>query len=205
MQIPTNEGKLRLKHLNTVPSGGWRYEQPETGEVIRSENYVHLIRDVIVHRQRNNIPVATVEDDIHTYLCNVLGPDWCQYKMKSTTQYATEKKYTIYDVQDFVSAVTQTIKSGGVVSQQEAERRARICAQCPLNKTIAGCYGCKGIANAVMSLIGARAHGQEGKLRQCGGCGCFLDAKVWVPLDAQPRHPDHSYPQHCWMHDQPAE
>jgi hypothetical protein len=187
--------KAILKSKNTTPPGGWRYEQPETGAVLHGSSWSSLIKEVEKHRVQNGIKTAGLEGDIETFLCSILPPSMCQFTQPKKT---SKKTVGIRDVADFVNAVKDTLYNGGVVEEEKARKRAEICARCPLNVSIPGCYGCKGIANTVMSLLGSKTHGQEGVIKQCGACGCYLDAKVWVPYKKQPATIN-EYPPHCWM------
>lgn len=188
---------LKIKDFSYTPPNGWIFTQKETGFFFQGNTYEDLRKQVVQHRNKYNISNKFIDKQIQTQICENIDPSLCEYTNAIKIGY--RKNFNISDVKSFLAAVTNTLKEGGVVSQEEANRRAKICARCPLNKSIGGCYGCGGIANSVFSLIGKRKHGLEGRLKQCKACGCYLDAKVWVPLNAQPKNEQHEYPSHCWM------
>lgn len=88
--------------------------------------------------------------------------------------------------------------------QEEAERRAAICAGCPLNKAETWCAGCfmKALMGRVASMLGGWATSSDAKLKSCGVCGCKLSLKVWVPKGVM-KYPDlkDRWPEWCWARD----
>lgn len=50
--------ELELIRRDEVPSGGFRYKQPETGYTITSPTWIDLLRDIKRHRKANNIPIG---------------------------------------------------------------------------------------------------------------------------------------------------
>jgi hypothetical protein len=88
-----------------------------------------------------------------------------------------------------------------LVDQEEAERRAKICAACPHQISTSGCWGCKGIAGMLPAIAGARKTSYDGQLKACGVCGCFNAVSVHLPLDVQ-QDSHLSFPDHCWKKSQ---
>lgn len=89
------------------------------------------------------------------------------------------------------------------VERQLAQARADVCAACPHNRP--GGKIESGIAQAILEQEGLRAQigeplGNEGKLKSCDRCGCYLKLKVWVPMrHLRPRSRLRDFPEHCWM------
>jgi hypothetical protein len=71
-----------------------------------------------------------------------------------------------------------------LVSREEAERRAGICARCYMNQGFSRpCATCGGLEDLVRALVGAQGTSQDDKLHACGICHCLNKAQVWLPLD----------------------
>lgn len=130
---------------------------------------------------------------------------------------ALKEKYPVYIIEEkekeapvTVSVSTilsflQFVKSKGwdrtVVSTQVAESRARICAGCPLSTIMVGCTKCKAAVRAVagspkIEFDYGEKHGK--KVQACGACGCFLDVKVWMPLEFI-EVSEAGYWENCWV------
>lgn len=70
-------------------------------------------------------------------------------------------------------------------SQEEAERRASICAGCRYQTEISGvCSVCSGLPALMLKLISGKSTSQDEKLKHCQFCGCLNKAAVHYPLEA---------------------
>ena len=190
--------KPQIDDTMTSPPGDWRYEQPETGVVLRAGNFRDLCRNIRVHRESNGLPAGTPAEDVHAYFCEKY-PEICKIQ-----QEVIEKTgLGVRDVQAFLATVTEIVTKRGAdafVDQAEMDRRAAICVSCPHNKTL-GCVGCAGIAGLVFKAIGGKVSKYDGALRQCGVCGCSLQAKTALKIDLirQTQAAAYVFPEHCWL------
>lgn len=190
---------LKILTTGETPPGGWRHVEshsgipiPEKGILIRDKE--QFLRMIIAHRKATggDLEIGWAErldDELcqehPNYPCVEEGPP-------------SERRLTLSDLKNFLHAASTFIDSGAsFVPQEEAESRAAICARCPLNVPVTGCFGCAGIANAAMDFIAQRKTEQDDKLQSCQICGCFMRVKVWMPKqsDGQP------YPEWCWQKD----
>jgi hypothetical protein len=103
-----------------------------------------------------------------------------------------KRKLSLTSVMSFLGmmkAWAQSTLSGkdAFVSQEEAERRSSICANCPMNVTLQfSCGACMGAVITLMSsIIGNRKTEQDKDLGACLVCSCSLKAAVHVPVDVQ--------------------
>lgn len=89
---------------------------------------------------------------------------------------------------------------GDFVSPEVAESRASICAACPFNVKIEGCYGCNSIVPLVTKLVGGRRTKHDGKLFGCTVCGCENSSQVHFPLEVlhQGITEEMRFPEACW-------
>ena len=194
-----------VKDASLVPPGGWRYIQPETGFEFRDATLRLVAKQVRAHRAANGLPAGDPFADIQDFVCAQLpaGSDLCTQVLAG--DYALKKHFTMDDVKRFIQAAVEALGGRGLVDQDEADRRASICATCPLNTTVGGCWRCKGLAEWLFRLIGARQTAGSGRLNQCGVCGCAIKAKVWLPLDVAQRVSDgYKFPSWCWLNKKAA-
>lgn len=190
---------------NVTPHGGWRYIQPETGFEFRSFGYRDIIEQVALHRRSNGLPERNPGADIEAFVCAQLpaGSETCSQVLDG--DYALKKSFTMEDVKRFIQAAASALGSRGLVAEEKAEARAAICSTCPLNTSVSGCWTCKGLAEWLFKLIGARSTVHDSRLNQCGVCGCSLKAKIWLPQDvAQKVSEGYKFPSWCWLKENPA-
>lgn len=98
------------------------------------------------------------------------------------------------------------VGSGGlVVSQEDAQARAEICLNCPLNEP--GMAVTSEVASATRAFLEfknqlrLRVNGEK-SLHHCKGCGCVLRLLIWEPQDrvkAQMTSEEIAItPKYCW-------
>jgi len=189
---------------SVMPPGGWRYVQPETDFEFSASTLRELVKRVRAHREANGLAVGDPSADIQDFVCAQLpvGSENCSHVIKG--DYALKTHFTMEDVKRFIQAAVAALGGRGLVDQPEAERRAALCASCPLNTTVKGCWRCRGLAEWLFKLIGARTTGHASRLNQCGVCGCAIKAKIWLPQDvAQKVSEGYTFPSWCWLNDKP--
>ena len=94
------------------------------------------------------------------------------------------------------------------VEPTEANRRALVCASCPLNKFKPAEEHFSGFAHTVIGIRrwlkerGCRTD-LDWKLHVCEACSCPMRVKIWVPLEVLLRrmNPESKAKLHsgCWM------
>jgi len=187
---------MTLNDSLLTPPNGWRYEQPETGLMIVATTLKQLIERVVLHRKNNNLPLGNPVKEVQAYIC-AKEPSAC-----SDQPLRPKQGFTVSDVRAFLHTVTKLLAEGGkLVEPVEAERRAAICAKCPHNQKVSGCFGCQNVGNLVLKAIGSRATSYDAALQQCNICGCSLAAKVHVPLEIiqQTQAREYEFPEWCWL------
>lgn len=105
-----------------------------------------------------------------------------------------------------ISALRQI--GGNVVDQNEINRRAAICTNCPLKGQISGCMGC-GLAakitnfvNTVKGLWGASYNiPNDLKKNHCQACGCSLAMMLPAELQdfTEKERTNKLRPNFCWV------
>lgn len=186
---------------NLYPKGG-RYFVDEDGVKHRAQNWDQLALKLKNYRMRAGKPVGDPMGEILAQVCARL-PDYCigDAPAPPPRPRRESKRGSSGDltkrVLQWLAFVLHLRRQGGVprVSQQEAARRAAICAQCPLNRQVSQvCGQCKATRRAAAEvLIG------NGKFNpQLGGCKELgMDNAVAVHLElGKENRPE--LPGHCW-------
>lgn len=183
-----------------TPNRSWVYKQPETGYVIRAIVWSDLLQKVRLHRLANGIPCNIGwEKEFENEVCELmkLSDRWCQPVNEDGT---VTRQVGFGDVVNFLKVLTAWLPKREWVSQEEADRRAAICAACPHNVEVAGCSACQNIVREITEFLGDRATGYDEKLKGCNVCGCSNRAQVHVPLDVLHKGVSEKmqFPEACW-------
>lgn len=201
MSSPSSNDKLTVVNTVNVPRGGWSLRVEETGVMLNAGTVGRLKMLVRNHLEANSIPLPPYFDEwVEDTACrNLPNPaKWCE--TRKPTPELKRPRWGVAQVLRFLKTVIEWgVKKGfSFVPQEEAERRAAICAGCPLNMSVQGCMGCSGVMRLVRSIRGSRSTSQDAQLNVCDACGCELKVKVLLPLEVI----DNTgvvYPPHCWQ------
>lgn len=192
---------LKLKDKSLTPPGGWRYVQRESGKVITATSFLNLVAEVQQHRMANGYPIQMdMEQEVDEGVCREI-PEACVERKHE----AIPSRLNIRNVLNFTMTLGESILKGNPkVDEEEANRRAKICATCPANINADGCGACNldTINSLITKLTGAMPTRYDDKLESCRYCGCLNKAQVWFPLDILKRHlnPEiaEALPTACW-------
>jgi hypothetical protein len=185
------------------PPGGWRFKHIDTGFVSTGVTFQSLVQKVAQYRQNHNQPVvsegyARLSDEIEADICASLNPAdqaaYCDTKFRALSGIHWK------EVARFLHTLAAWVKAGfDVAPQEEAERRAAICAVCPLNVGMAGCGVCRTALKAGRDALMQTRTSQDAKLEACGVCGCDLKTSVHVPINILRTDREFlAYPDWCW-------
>lgn len=180
---------LRLKYPNETPPGYWRFprhpEIPLTGdpnEFIPGGDIQDLTTKVHNFRVVNRLPLGDPQSEIEDWICRNTGAQ-CVPARAITFKPGVMAKGQM--VARFLSAMAQWMAQGGHVPQEEAEARAELCAGCPWNAHIDDitCFGCFGLTEKVIKILGGRKTRMDESLRFCALCGCSNAVSAFVPME----------------------
>lgn len=178
---------------NNVPTGGWWINWE--GEVVRGGDHIDLVNNC--HKltvSLGKIPPPDLPQLVENFLCSRMAGNVncvpCD-KAKQSLGFGAIVRW--------VRAMYHFAKNNKfeLVGQEEAERRAEICAKCPLQIQTSGCWGCKGIAGLLPHIAGAKTTSFDLQLKACGVCGCYNAVSVHLPLEVQ-EDASLDFPSHCW-------
>ncbi len=179
---------MALKHRGgVIPYGGeYRWRDPITNVEVVGTHWNMLMNRIYDERRANGIPCGIeFEKEVEEALCRDY-PAECEI---NDPRFPRHKARLGFSEIIAGTRLLLKVKLGNVplVQQEEANRRANICATCPFNIEFQRpCAGlCGELYSLVKSIIGAASVAGEERLRSCSLCGCFLGAAVWLPVDVQ--------------------
>jgi hypothetical protein len=179
---------------------GWFAPVHDTKVVFVDLSWKEVMKAVTAHMRGNGVPVpADLSLQLMEEYCRVTGSNACGEE--DTT--ASERQKFMTMASRFLRAM-EDAATNGLVSQEEAERRAAICVQCPYNQAekFSFCGGCsaKTAAAKLARFALGRSTPLDGDLKTCSVCSCRLSLKVWVRREAmdEPSLRDKWAPS-CWM------
>jgi len=193
-----------LQRKSQPPYGGlWNLNRPEVGIVGTGYIFEILVNNCKKWRRANGWPVGLgFEAEVETACCED-KPDHCL----PCDPKLHPRQLTFGDVLTGTSTMLSLMRAGRPLeTQEEAERRATICAKCAFNVPFkTPCSGiCESLKRLVASIVGHAKTSKDDQLKSCFFCGCFLKSAVWVPLKLQvdvlsekQRKSLDSVP-HCW-------
>lgn len=173
------------------------------GTTVTGNSTASLRKAVWQHCVETDQVPPNFEAAFQEYVCAALPEDRREQECScdeanAPDEVRRERVINIADVWRFLKTAGAWISSGRIVSQEEANRRAAICAGCPYNGEVLGCSVCSGIIGKVAEVVGGLKTESDAALRACVLCGCSLRAKAWVPLEAIPED-GIEYPEWCWQ------
>ena len=191
---------LGLADMMTTPPGGWKFKVEETGETISAPDYGRLLLGARTSLERAGLMTPLDYETIfQDQLCRQNPHTKCEVTVAPTNE---TRQIKAGDVLRFLKVMASWAGAkGATVPQEEADRRAEICAGCPYNVTAAGCSACMGIASKVAELTDEKKTRFDAQLENCGVCGCSNKAQVWLPLEVLKKGitPDMDFPEEwCW-------
>jgi len=199
--------KMRLKAKNQIPwGGGYKILDPLTGIRVEAVTWDHLMMKVREERRANGAPLGLeLEDEVEQWAC-IAHPD----EVEIFDERLPKRRSLNLDDVVRGTEVLAAFKLAGspLVSQEEANRRAAICARCPLNVMWSqSCSICSKVENVVMGIVGNVRVENSQQLYACQVCGCSLKAAVHIPNDILNRANNAEMNQafsiaadlwHCW-------
>lgn len=174
------------------PPGNWKIKVPKTGIVFKHYDYRAIRNAYRSHCNANGIFLSpNWEEEFLSEMCKQ-NPDWGNKCRPMAGKNVVRRRLSLTAVLSFLNmmrAWAESTLSGkaAFVSQDEAERRAGICVNCPFNATLQfSCGACMGaVLTLIHGIIGKRKTSYDDRLGACLVCSCSLKAAVHVPVDVQ--------------------
>lgn len=191
-----------LKNRDHTPPGGFRYVHAETGFESVAIDIHTWMENIRAHRKANQLPEIT-EAEAMDQLCKTIPPQWCEHEVAGRKWVNTRLRFS--DIVNGAKAYLSLIASGfQTVSQDEADRRARICSSCYLRIIPQGCGSCVKLGNLIVGDIAGKTTAYDNQLRNraCAACACPLSPLVHFPLAILEQTDNNALqeilPEFCW-------
>jgi hypothetical protein len=181
---------------------GWHYMQPVSynarGQRIEASSYKELYKLVENWRVQNGIEVGDVKRDIDDYICNTY-PHQCgkTYGVAQHKQQGRPGQKFVDKISNWLLEMTK--RNPSVLLQAEAQKRADICAQCPLNQHYENkCGACMSNITRLGTIL--RKNNNLSIAPSLHGCNVLnQDNKTAVWLDIYGDGiANTQLPEHCW-------
>jgi hypothetical protein len=182
-----------------IPPGGFHFMEGE--HRIESHSYQALADAVLQYRINNKLPVGNPLREVFDYVCNN-HPHFCT---SPTLPNQGSKQTLASRVATWMAQLYQSSRSilieFAFVEQGEADRRAAICAKCPLNEDWRqGCGSCRESTKQIgFTFRAGRKSKDEGGLMACSVTGQENATAVWLKAPPSLSPETHNQlPEHCW-------
>lgn len=169
------------------PHGGaFHIEDPMTKYPLMGTHFEMLFNKAVAYRRANSLPMGLdFEDEIEAAVC-ARYPAECEHNKRAIGVSLVAPG--LYDVaRASMAMINHKLDGSQLVSQEEANRRAQICRNCPFRAQMTlPCSRCfSALENVVGWITGSRGTPFDEKLSACGICRCYISASVWLPVDVQ--------------------
>lgn len=187
-----------------VPPGGFHYIDKTTGSEQRIEGYSYqdVASNVLRFRLQNSRPPGEPLKDVYDYVCTQ-WPHFCRDTNPPPRQLDQGPEHISRRVATWMSGFALSSNHDSGVSQEEANRRAAICARCPKNEAYELGVSCQTCVGQVNQLSFIYRHGRttpnDKELQACDVCNQHNRTAVWsnalpVISEEQKRKLDNA----CW-------
>jgi len=188
--------QYRVKHGNQIPrGGGYNIDRPELGIVGQGSTFNLLYDRVVQYRKANGHPVGLgLRSELEQLAC-AADPESCEdddpnqppKPRRLGWQDVVLGSKVAFSVLLDKAAAAVGMGESPIVSREEAERRAAICAACTYNQPISGmCTGlCGPLKELVRATIGTAKTSRDSDLKSCFICHCYNGIAVWVKVETQ--------------------
>lgn len=183
--IPLIKGRIAARLA--VPYGGsYNLNLPDLGLVGSGTDFGMLMDRLAEYRRANGLPIGLgFEEEVEREVCK-RHPDMCV-----ETDVRVPKPPNRLSIGDIASGTKNLLRfklaGSPLVTQEEANRRAAICAKCPWNADFQmPCSGgCGSLKEMAVLAIGSQTTPYDVNLKSCAICHCWNAVAVWLPLDLQ--------------------
>lgn len=206
----TEPQRARFMYRGTVPPIGWVYEIEHEGETFRFQAPMQIglmtqLKRWYADKKLEWPGEPEMRARIEHFICQRLPKGFC---VGGPDQPAVPY-LSVSKIRDGTRLLMGRLFRGKdfLVKQEEADRRAKICANCP--EDLRGiCSSC--MSNEFFDIFGwmLRANRKtpyDSALEVCAVCGCLLTAKVHISNETLFALSKHKYPPNCWLAGTPAD
>lgn len=189
-----------------VPPNGFHFNETHGATTIRIEgsSYDDVAEQLLKYRLANKLELGRPKEEVLSYVCTT-WPHFCKEQLFQAPTTSIKPSFTIAVLQ-WMQKVwqRQSIVPQMLVSDMEANRRAEICRDCPLQRDWAD-YGCGSCIDQVRrQSIVFRAGKEVSNASKVTGCSILEQenhSACWAHRDTLPeatQEQKDALPNRCW-------
>lgn len=203
-----------------IMPGGYHYEENGKKIVEDAISYEDLIERLAKYRAANGLPLGDPQRDVDRYICTNY-PNMCGGQMPTPVDDGTDPIELCYGqpvkrtprerVMQWAANRMQKVGQIELVDRDEANRRATVCAMCPMkrrwNEPVEGCPGCNAyVEEAEVNLFKIR-RAKHTDLQigghMCDVAGHDLETASFLEEPALRHRRNYAglLPSNCWMNE----
>lgn len=201
--------RAKFIHPSSTPPIGWVYELEHDGQKYTFQSPMRLglmqqLRDWYRAKELDWPGDEEMKQRVEDYICQLVPKGFCT----GGPDQPTVPFLSVSAIRDATRLFMNRLFRGEdiLVPQEEADRRAKICANCPRN--LHGiCTSCMGneFQDIFRWLVARnRKTPYDSVLDTCQVCGCLLKAKTHVSIEELSKLEKRTYPSNCWLHNTPC-
>jgi hypothetical protein len=188
---------------SVIPPGGWHVmENTPAGEKrIDGANLEDLARQLLVFRLSNRLPPGSPMQEVSNYICSRY-PHFCNDSAPREIVGTNSPAGGLAGrVGAWLAEAVRLNNSAGEIFEQEAMRRAEICAKCPVNVSYQN--GCGSCMTSIEQLSFVSRAGRntpaDALLMACAATGQHNQTAIWMKnLPAVSPAEGIGMPSSCW-------
>lgn len=186
-----------------VPPGGFHFLERSGPTEIRIDgsSFDDVAQKVLSHRLANGYPPGNPLQEVFDYVCGT-WPSFCrETDPKPVVPSAAYNGASIATrVASWLPVAFRFSRGSKELPEQEVERRAGICAECPRNRPISGCGSCVDTINRLFFV--ARRDRSIPHEQALGGCSVIGQHNAFAALTERlpevEQEAQDKLPGRCW-------
>ena len=173
----------------------YAFTDPDTFFKFKAPSLEALCAHIRRYREQNGLPpIEFLEDVVINYCCGLKA------NLGVCEEYPYPLKRGVFHYIKGGMSLLQNVLYDRMVSQEEADRRAKICTNCPHNVFPDKGAFIKWSDRLAEASTGGKRSAHHNELGNCAVCTCPLRAKVWaVPPFGNSEEENKALPDFCWQ------
>lgn len=185
--------------LGMVPPNGWHYKDGDV--LLKGYSLENLYQVVTEYRAENHLPLGDVRGDVNDFICGSYPNNCHGVDMVRVTSVVPPNRSSelLNDITTWAKNFLMAKTPIGMVTDEIAEKRAKICLGCTKNLNWrAGCGACVTAADRLSTSIRQARETKSSPF--LGGCAMMRhDNRSAVFFEEKHFIPTNNLPEQCWL------
>lgn len=201
--------RARFMYPGSVPPIGWIYEVEHEGETFRFQSPMQhglmtQLKQWYAAKKLEWPGEPEMRARIEHFICQRLPKGFCV----GGPDEPVVPYLSVRMIRDVTRLIANRLfnRKDFFVDQKEAERRAKICANCNdnLHGICVSCAGSEFFDLFAWFVRAGKTTPYDSVLDTCRVCKCLARVKLWVQISTLAELSPHTYPPNCWIFGTPA-